>query len=138
MRRHLRQKTWQQLSGMASSPPDRTPRQIGHFSASSASVPSGGPWPPKHTGDDTHKHRQVLGLFRIQVFNVGMHGCTTTDGSYCSCSLYLNIWQMTSPILKNMKHKTFLKTVLCKVSPLPAPVISAPGCPDHHYNTKKR
>lgn len=43
VRRHPRQKTWQQLSGMASSPPARAPRQTGHFSGSSASEPSDGP-----------------------------------------------------------------------------------------------
>lgn len=35
----------------------------------------------------THRrrHTQILGLFRIQVFNEGTHGGTTTDGSYCLC-----------------------------------------------------
>lgn len=60
VRRHLRQKTWQQLSGMASSPPARTPRQIGHLSASSPSAPSGGPWPPVYAAEETHKYEKYL------------------------------------------------------------------------------
>ncbi len=69
VRRHLRQKTWQQLSGMASSPPARTPRQMGHLSASSASAPSGGPWPPKHTGEEKDITRYKSDLFFLASVN---------------------------------------------------------------------
>lgn len=83
-------------------------------------------------------HNQgVVRLFRIEVFKVGTYGCSTAGGSYCSCCLHLNIWQTTSSIWKTWNLGLKI-TALCKVSPLPAPVISAPGCPDHHCNTQNR
>lgn len=59
-----------------------------------------------------------------------MRGYIRAGGSYCSCR-----WPVQSG-----RHDTLniITIMLCEVSPLPAPVMSAPGCPDHHYNTEKR
>lgn len=75
VRRHRRQKTWQQLSGTASSPAGGTPRQMGHLSASSPSVPSDGPWPPKTGRQPLHIGKTAAGSICARV------GGLTASGS---------------------------------------------------------
>lgn len=106
VRRQLRQKTWQQLSGMASSPPDRTPRQIGHLSVSSASVPSGGPWPPEQT--DRHIINQSINQSFLLFFFLTFASWNLTT----SCSSHVRPRLSWSPLLQKRRSASTWKETL--------------------------